>query len=64
LLQVFFNLTGCYDVDCLKGMNVQDLMAGTPWNVFPYWGMDDLFSMPVKGRFDGALLVVDGNVCL
>ena len=58
---VFLNLTGCTDAACLKGLSAEDVMAGTPWREFPYWGMEDLFDMPEPGRFDGALPVVDGR---
>lgn len=60
--RVFLNLADCKDAACLRGLSAQQVMSATPWNVFPYWAMDDLFGMPIKGRFDGALLVVDGYV--
>lgn len=59
---VFLNLTGCSTAECLRGLSPEQIMRGTPWTVFPYYGMDDLSNMPIKGRFDGALPVIDGNV--
>ena len=58
---VFLNLTGCADAACLRALSAQDVMAGTPWTEFPHWAMKDVFSMPVPGRFGGALPVVDGG---
>nr|KAG5710474.1 hypothetical protein BaRGS_022292 [Batillaria attramentaria] len=61
---IFLTRTGCDNADCLRSLAPFKLMEGTPWSVFPYWGMEDLFSMPVKGHFDGALPVVDGKVLM
>ncbi|KAK3576602.1 hypothetical protein CHS0354_023119 [Potamilus streckersoni] len=59
---VFLNNTGCNDIDCLYRLSSFQVTAAVPWNVYPYWSMDDLMDLPVKGHFDGALVIIDGYV--
>lgn len=33
-----------------------------PWQEYPSWAADDLVDLPVKGRFVGPVVVVDGYV--
>ncbi|XP_052777654.1 fumonisin B1 esterase-like [Mya arenaria] len=60
--QAFVRKSGCADVGCLYNLTPAEIIASLPWKEFPYWGMDDLGDFPTKGRFDGALAVVDGYV--
>ena len=57
---LFLNNTGCHDIDCLYNLPADDIIHAIPYNVYPYWGMDDQLDPPTHNRFDGALCIVDG----
>ena len=57
----FLQATGCQDAACLRELSASQVMLATPWTEFPYWGMEELFGLPTKGLFVGALPVVDGK---
>ncbi|KAL3890269.1 hypothetical protein ACJMK2_002557 [Sinanodonta woodiana] len=59
---VFLNNTGCHDIDCLYRLSSSQITSAVPWTVYPYWSMDDLMDLPVKGHFIGALIIIDGHV--
>jgi hypothetical protein len=40
-----------------------DVIINIPWGVYPYWAMEDILSLPEFGKFDGALIVIDGIDC-
>ena len=48
--------------ECLYKLTPKQIEDAIPWDVYPYWRMDDLMDFPTKNRFDGALAVVDKNV--
>ncbi|KAK3579730.1 hypothetical protein CHS0354_008870 [Potamilus streckersoni] len=59
---VFLKNTGCSDADCLYRLSPSQVTAAAPWDVYPYWSMEDMLDLPANGRFDGALAIVDGYV--
>ncbi|XP_029438661.1 uncharacterized protein LOC115079332 [Rhinatrema bivittatum] len=59
---VFLEKTSCKDIKCLQELPVETLLKSVPWFEFPYWAADDLTDLPVKGRLNGAVAVVDGYV--
>ena len=54
------NLTA--ERECLYKLTPKQIEDAIPWDVYPYWRMDDLMDFPTKNRFDGAVAVVDKNV--
>ncbi|XP_045205807.2 para-nitrobenzyl esterase-like [Mercenaria mercenaria] len=60
--EVFVKNTGCGDVHCLYNLSASEVTSSVPWDIYPYWGMEDLIELPEKGKFDGALAIVDGYV--
>ena len=48
--------------ECLYKLTPKQIEDAIPWDVYPYWRMDDLMDFPTKNRFDGALAVVDKTV--
>lgn len=48
--------------ECLYNLTPKQIEDAIPWDVYPYWRMDDLMGLPTKNRFDGAVAVVDGLV--
>ncbi|XP_067672210.1 para-nitrobenzyl esterase-like [Haliotis asinina] len=60
--QVFLTTTGCADIQCLLDLSVEKIFKDSPWTVYPGWAMADQSNLPTKGRFSGALAVVDGYV--
>ncbi|KAL4237033.1 hypothetical protein ACF0H5_005417 [Mactra antiquata] len=60
--EVFLNNTGCKDVTCLYNLTPEEVTLSAPFEEYPYWGTSDLGGLPEKGRFDGALPIVDGYV--
>ncbi|XP_052807894.1 para-nitrobenzyl esterase-like isoform X1 [Mya arenaria] len=61
--EVFLTRTGCgSDVRCLYGLSAAKVTQAVPWNVFPYWAMEDQGDLPTRNHFDGAIAVVDGVV--
>jgi hypothetical protein len=59
--EIFIKNTGCTDVTCLYNISASDVITNIPWDVYPYWAMEDQSGLPEKGRFDGALAIVDGS---
>eukprot|EP01102_Stenamoeba_stenopodia_P007716 TRINITY_DN2174_c0_g1_i3.p1 TRINITY_DN2174_c0_g1~~TRINITY_DN2174_c0_g1_i3.p1 ORF type:complete len:401 (+),score=73.06 TRINITY_DN2174_c0_g1_i3:676-1878(+) len=65
--QVFYDRTNCTDaisaVDCLYNLTSQQVIDALPWDVYPYWGHPDDYSLPTPSKGDGAmLLIVDGHI--
>ncbi|XP_045206997.2 para-nitrobenzyl esterase-like [Mercenaria mercenaria] len=60
--EIFIRNAGCGDVSCLFNLSASKVITSIPWDVYPYWAMDDLLALPERGRFDGALAIVDGYV--
>ena len=48
--------------ECLYSLIPKAIEDAIPWDVYPYWRMEDLMDFPTKNRFDGAVAVVDKNV--
>ncbi|KAJ7330644.1 hypothetical protein OS493_022259 [Desmophyllum pertusum] len=48
--------------DCLYKLTPRQVQDAIPWSEYPNWRMDDLLELPTKGRFVGAVAVVDGAV--
>ncbi|XP_043938618.1 para-nitrobenzyl esterase-like [Protopterus annectens] len=59
---VFLNKTGCKNLSCLYSLTKEQILQAIPWQEYPYWAVEDLMDIPVKGQFDGAVAVVDGYV--
>nr|XP_033784027.1 para-nitrobenzyl esterase-like [Geotrypetes seraphini]XP_033784028.1 para-nitrobenzyl esterase-like [Geotrypetes seraphini] len=59
---VFLQKTNCKDLKCLLALPVEKVLKSIPWFEYPYWAADDLTDLPVKGRLNGAVAVVDGYV--
>ncbi|XP_060069553.1 para-nitrobenzyl esterase-like [Ylistrum balloti] len=59
---VFLENTGCTDIHCLYNLSGTEITKAVPWDVYPSWGMTDQCDLPIKGQFDGAVAVVDGDV--
>ncbi|XP_060582943.1 para-nitrobenzyl esterase-like isoform X2 [Ruditapes philippinarum] len=59
--EIFIKNTGCSDVSCLYELPAYDVIINIPWGVYPYWAMEDILSLPEFGKFDGALIVIDGT---
>lgn len=47
---------------CLFKLSPTQVQDAIPWDVYPFWRMDDLMDLPTKNRFDGAVAVVDKTV--
>ena len=47
---------------CLYKLSPTQIQNAIPWDVYPFWRMDDLMDLPTKDRFDGAVAVVDRTV--
>ena len=60
--EIFLKNAKCTDLTCLYSLTSAEVTSAVPWNVYPYWGMDDLGDLPKKNRFDGALAIVDGKI--
>ncbi|XP_045206987.2 fumonisin B1 esterase-like [Mercenaria mercenaria] len=60
--EIFIWKSGCADVSCLYNLSASEVVSSIPWHRYPYWAMDDQSDLPTKGRFDGALPIVDGYV--
>lgn len=60
--EIFIKHSGCGDVNCLYNLSADEVTRYAPWDVYPYWSMDDQIDLPIKGRFDGALAIVDGTL--
>ena len=60
--EVFLSKSKCSDLNCLYSLTPREVLAYVPWDVYPYWLMDDLMSLPTAGRFDGALAIIDGKL--
>ncbi|XP_021355323.1 uncharacterized protein LOC110451558 isoform X2 [Mizuhopecten yessoensis] len=58
---VFLKNTGCTNITCLYQLPGSEVINSVPWDVYPFWGMSDQGDLPVKGHFDGAIAVVDGD---
>ena len=48
--------------ECLYKLTPKQIEDAIPWDVYPYWRMEDLMDLPTKNRFDGAVAVVDKTV--
>ena len=48
--------------ECLYKLTPKEIEDAIPWDVYPYWRMADLFGLPTKYHFDGAVAVVDKTV--
>ena len=59
--EIFIQNTGCAHVDCLYALTPSEIIHNVPWDVYPFWSMDDQISLPEKGRFDGAIAIIDGR---
>lgn len=59
---VFLKNTNCSTLTCLQQLSAEEVTQAVPWNVFPFWGMTDLVDVPVKGKLDGGLAIIDGLV--
>ena len=59
--EVFVKTSGCRNVQCLYNLSTSEVISSAPWDIYPYWSTDDLIELPEKGRFDGALAIVDGK---
>ena len=47
---------------CLYKLTPRQIQDAIPWTEYPNWRMDDLLELPTKGRFAGAVAVVDKTV--
>ena len=47
---------------CLYKLSPTRIQDAIPWDVYPFWRMEDLMDLPTKNRFDGAVAVVDQTV--
>ncbi|XP_030271355.1 uncharacterized protein LOC115580822 isoform X2 [Sparus aurata] len=59
---VFLKKTGCEDLSCLRRLSITQVLQAIPWQEYPSWAADDLIDLPIKGRFVGPVVVVDGYV--
>ena len=59
--EIFIKNTGCANVSCLYELTPSQVTLSVPWDVYPFWGMADQNSLPDKGRFDGAIPIIDGR---
>ncbi|XP_060072894.1 para-nitrobenzyl esterase-like [Ylistrum balloti] len=59
---VFLNNTNCSTITCLQQLSAHDVTLAVPWNVYPFWAMEDQVELPVRGQLDGGLAIVDGYV--
>ena len=48
--------------ECLYNLTSKQIEDAIPWDVYPYWRMEDLMGLPTKDHFDGAVAVVDKTV--
>ncbi|KAJ8308823.1 hypothetical protein KUTeg_013697 [Tegillarca granosa] len=60
--EIFLQNTGCSTITCLHNLEAEKVINSVPWDVYPYWAMRDQGDLPVKGVFDGAIAVVDGDL--
>uniref|UniRef100_H3BI88 Si:ch211-71n6.4 n=2 Tax=Latimeria chalumnae TaxID=7897 RepID=H3BI88_LATCH len=59
---LFMSKTGCSDLKCLQSLSKEKVLQSIPWKEYPYWAAGDLTDLPQKGRFNGAVAVIDGYV--
>lgn len=59
--KIFLENTKCAGADCLINLPAKNIMDAIPWDVYPYWAMDDFGDLPTNNLFVGALAVVDGK---
>ena len=45
--------------ECLYSLIPKAIEDAIPWDVYPYWRMEDQNDLPTKNLFDGAIAVVD-----
>ena len=48
--------------ECLYKLTPRQIQDAIPWTEYPNWRMNDLLELPTKGRFAGAVAVVDKTV--
>lgn len=60
--KIFLKNTKCTGADCLINLPAKNIMEAIPWDVYPYWAMDDFGDLPTHNLFVGALAVIDGLV--
>ncbi|XP_029282833.1 uncharacterized protein LOC115005160 [Cottoperca gobio] len=58
----FLKKTGCGDLSCLRRLSITRILQAVPWQELPSWAADEKTDLPVRGRFIGAVAVVDGYV--
>ncbi|KAG2462706.1 para-nitrobenzyl esterase [Polypterus senegalus] len=59
---IFLEKANCWDAQCLRSLSAEEIVKAVPWLEYPFWAAEDLNDLPIKGRFDGAVAVVDGYV--
>lgn len=59
--KIFLENTKCTGADCLINLPAKNIMDAIPWDVYPYWAMNDFGDLPTNNLFVGALAVVDGK---
>lgn len=59
---VFLKSTNCSSIACLYSLTSAEVTNAVPWDTYPYWAMMDQGDLPNKGRYDGAIAIVDGYV--
>ena len=59
--EAFLKNSKCTDLTCLYALTSEEVTSAVPWNMYPYWAMQDQGDLPTKNLYDGAIMIIDGK---